>query len=122
MSDDAPERIRFCLSCSEAMPFEARLCEACGHENPPVPGSVGESSGDGRPQAPCDGCGEAFVATGLFCPHCGRERVTPRVGAAPVVPAEPPGARGLERLAWGLTLGGPLLVAAAVAITWVIGP
>lgn len=116
MSDTTPERIRFCLGCGEAMPFEARICAACQHENPPVPGSA--PADDGRPQEACPHCAHEFVASGVFCPSCGRERRAPQVGAAPRVPDEPPGARGLQRTAWALTLLGPVVVALAVATSW----
>jgi len=116
-ADGTPERIRFCLGCGEAMPFTARTCEACGHENPPVPGAPDAQVGDARPRADCPHCGEAFVASGIFCPHCGRERSPLAVPPAPEVPAEPPGARGTLRLAWVLALTGPLVLALAVLVS-----
>ncbi|MCB9899439.1 MAG: zinc ribbon domain-containing protein [Planctomycetes bacterium] len=103
-----PERIRFCLECGEAMPYDDASCPACGASQPD---SVAAPA---RELRPCRLCSEEYDAARLFCPRCGAERRAPPVLPLPAhVP--PAGSEGrLPMLAAVLTLLGPLVLLAAV--------
>jgi predicted RNA-binding Zn-ribbon protein involved in translation (DUF1610 family) len=106
------DRVRFCLSCGEVVPFDVRACPACGHYDAVPTSPTG-------PLAKCPSCDVEIAAALCFCPSCGRE-----TAAAPAfpevrevsrdgVPEDEPGAAGL--LAAGVAWAAPLSVLGAMA-------
>ena len=84
------ERVRFCLTCGEVLPFDASRCPACGAREPGAPTASG-------PVLPCPSCGNRQPASLLFCGKCGAE-IGAEVGVpwsaarvAPGAPRERPG-------------------------------
>ena len=108
------ERVRFCMNCNEVVPFDVRVCPACGQFEP-------QPSDERAAQRDCASCDKPVPASRVLCPHCGRE-----TGAVPM-PRESGSASGATadgepaatsgRLAVALALAGPLLLAAAAAAT-----
>lgn len=108
----AGERVRACPACAEVVRFGERTCPVCGHLDPL------RRAGSDELDVPCPHCGEAMVATRLYCSQCGRERGLP--------PPPPPGeplewdrADGLDRLALAVAFIGPLVLLAAVLAVFV---
>jgi RNA polymerase subunit RPABC4/transcription elongation factor Spt4 len=103
------ERVRFCAACGEAVDFDRRTCPSCGHHEPLArPVEAGEPG-------PCPACGKPAPRDLVFCPECGTER-----GAVPPPPTreaadEPSNVRALTGVVLGLTVLGPVALAAAVA-------
>ena len=54
------EKERFCMHCSNKMPFTAKRCPACGR-SPPA----------GVDTKTCKNCSAVIPAVAKFCPECG---------------------------------------------------
>jgi hypothetical protein len=108
-ASDQGERVRFCLGCGAVMDYALTDCPACGHANPPAPGS------DDGPLAPCPSCRVERAASLLYCPACGapaEEEASFR--AEPGSVPEAPAATAASVLAVTLALVAPALVLAAL--------
>ena len=109
------ERVRFCMNCNEVVPFDVRVCPACGQFEP-------QPADERAAQRACAACERPVPAARVLCPHCGRETGAvplPREPAGVRVEAggEPQGAAVGGRWAVALALAGPLLLLAAAAAT-----
>jgi hypothetical protein len=95
-----PDRVRFCLSCGQVLPFEQRTCTSCGHFDP-----TAEKPDEAT--STCPACGASKRETLLFCPRCGVDVSLPRA-PAPAAWQAPSGGR-LEASSIGLALAAPVL-------------
>lgn len=119
------ERVRFCMHCNEMVPFDVRVCPACGQFEP-------QPADERAAQRACGSCDRPVPASRVLCPHCGREtglvplprESAPGSGAGTTSgvtdsggAAGPDASTASGRWAVALALAGPLLLLAAVAAT-----
>ncbi|RKY22696.1 MAG: hypothetical protein DRQ55_00420 [Planctomycetota bacterium] len=104
-------RVRFCAACGEAVAFDRRSCPSCGHHEPLA------RAMQAGPLQPCPLCGRPVPGELIFCPECGHER---GLASEPALLQDaerhgPADVRWLSALVLGLTLAGPVALAAAAA-------
>jgi RNA polymerase subunit RPABC4/transcription elongation factor Spt4 len=109
------ERVRFCMNCNEVVPFDVRVCPACGQFEP-------QPADERGAQRTCAACERPVSATLVLCPHSGRE-----TGLVPLpreagrddaqAPDIEPAGSGVGRVAVALALAGPVLLLAAALAT-----